>query len=65
MVDISTDSDASFAEDLQNWDANCSFGQVLDSACKMIIAKAQSCEISTASTYCSEYKTYMQQFLNR
>lgn len=65
MVDVYTDPEASFAEDLQYWDANCSYGQDSDLACKMIMAKAQSCEISTASTYCSEYKTYMQQFLNR
>ena len=65
MVNMSADSAASFAKDLKYWDANCSQGRGLDSTCNMIIARAQSCEISTASTYCSEYKSYMQQVQNR
>jgi hypothetical protein len=62
---LSADSEASFAQDLKYWDANCNHSQTSDSACNMIIVRAQSCEISTASTYCWEYKTYMRQYLNR
>ena len=65
MVSISADSAASFDTDLQYWDANCSHSRDLDSTCNLIIARAQSCAISTASTYCSEYRTYIRQFPNR
>jgi hypothetical protein len=65
MVSISSTSEASFAQDLQYWDANCSDGRASGSACNMIIARAQSCEISSASRYCSQYKTYMHHFPTR
>ena len=65
MGNISANLEASFAADLQYWDANCSHVSDSNPACDMISARAQSCEISTASRYCSEYKSYMQQFLNR
>ena len=58
-------SDASFAQDLQYWETNCSDGRSSGLACNTIIARAQSCEISSVSKYCSEYKAYMQQFLSQ
>ena len=60
---VSLGSKISFAADARYWDANCSRGWTSDSACDVIAGRAQSCEISGASTYCSEYKTYMQRFL--
>jgi hypothetical protein len=57
--------EVSFAGDLQYWDANCSHGWASDSTCDGIARKAQSCEISAASAYCSEYKAYLQQILDQ
>ena len=65
LSNISAESEVSFAADVQYWDANCAHGWESDSACNMIFTRAQSCEISTASTYCSDYKTYMRQFLDQ
>jgi len=53
---------ASFVSDAQYWDANCSHGWNSDSACDTIVSRTQSCAISTASAYCSQYDTYLQQF---
>src|SRR5687768_8355194 len=59
---IAAGSIISFASDQQYWDANCSHGWSSDSTCDNIFRRAQSCMISLASAYCSEYDTYLQQF---
>ena len=53
---------SSFASDLQYWNANCNHGWSSDSMCDEIVARSQSCAISTDSVYCSEYESYLQQF---
>jgi len=55
-------SDASFTADKDYWSANCSHGWNSDERCDLIFARAQSCSISTASAYCSEYDSYLQRF---
>lgn len=52
----------SFTADQQYWDANCTAGWSSDSICETIVQRVQSCSISTASAYCSEYDLYMQPF---
>ena len=59
----SNNSVVSFISDEQYWDANCSHGWDSNSTCDLIVSRAQSCAVSVASTYCSEYDIYMQQFL--
>jgi len=59
---ISNSGEASFVADQQYWDANCSHGWSLDSTCENIVLRAQSCSISLASAYCSQYDTYLQKF---
>jgi hypothetical protein len=53
-----------FAADLEYWDANCSRGWKSNSTCDALVASTQSCltGMETASAYCSEYATYLQQF---
>lgn len=65
MNGVLAGSEASLAADAQYWDVNCSHGWSSDSTCDTIVVRTQSCEISAASTYCSEYKTYLRQFLDR
>jgi len=64
-VSLSLSSEASFATDLQYWNANCSHGWAPDSWCSDIAAKAQSCSISVDSVYCSEYDNYLRQYLQK
>lgn len=61
-ANVSISNGASFASDLQYWDANCSHGWASDSTCDMLVSRTQSCVIGTGSAYCSEYDTYLQQF---
>ena len=61
----SNNSVVSFISDEQYWNANCSHGWGSNSKCDDIVSRAQSCEIGYGSNYCSEYETYMQQFLNQ
>jgi hypothetical protein len=60
-ADILTSGDLSFADDQLYWAANCSRGGSSDARCNSIILRSQSCSISTASAYCSEYEQYMQE----
>ena len=59
---VSINDGASFAPDLQYWDAKCSHGWTADSTCDTLVSRTQSCVIGTGSAYCSEYDTYLQQF---
>jgi len=52
-------STASYSADQQYWNANCSHGWSSDSTCDDIVARSQSCSISTESAYCSEYDNYL------
>jgi len=54
-----------FNSDQQYWDSNCSHGWSSDSTCEDIVLRSQSCVVSVASGYCSEYDTYLQQFRNQ
>ena len=65
MSVLSAGSQISFAADAQYWDVNCSHGWTSDAACDTLVARTQACEISAASAYCSEYKTYLRQFLDK
>jgi hypothetical protein len=58
-------SAVSFASDQQYWDANCSRGWSTDSTCETIVQRVQTCSVSTASAYCSEYDLYLQPFLRQ
>lgn len=58
-------ADASFASDEQYWDASCSHGWDADSTCDDILLRVQSCVVTIASPYCSNYENYMQQFFNQ
>jgi hypothetical protein len=51
----------SFAADRQYWVANCSQGWSSDARCNTIVVRAQSCSISMASAYCSQYENYLQE----
>ena len=62
---VSNNPVVSFASDEQYWNANCSHGWGSNSKCDDIVSRAQSCEIGYGSNYCSEYETYMQEFLNQ
>jgi len=64
-IQSSANLDASFAADEQYWNAHCNHGWGSDSTCNTIVAKAQSCQINDGSSYCSEYKAYMQKFLDQ
>jgi len=55
----------SFASDERYWSAHCSHGWAKDSTCDGIALRAQSCEFSTVSTYCSTYKNYLLQLNNK
>lgn len=59
---VSAGSAVTFAADQQYWDANCSHGWSSDSTCETIVQRVQSCSVSTASAYCSEYELYLQPF---
>ena len=59
---ISSNASYSFSADQQYWNTNCSHGWSSTSTCDDIVARAQSCSISTASTYCSDYQNYLNQF---
>jgi hypothetical protein len=61
-AEVSASSDVTFALDQQYWDANCSRGWSSDSTCETIVQRVQSCSISTASAYCSEYELYLEPF---
>lgn len=63
--EVSVSDAASFASDLQYWDANCSHGWRSDSTCDTLVLKIQSCSVGIGSAYCSEYNTYLQQFRNQ
>ena len=65
VSDASIRSDVSFASDQQYWNASCSHGWSSDSTCEAIVLRSQACVVSVASTYCSEYDAYLQQFLNQ
>ncbi len=54
----------SFAADQQYWNANCSRGSS-DARCDTIIVRAQSCSISVASAYCSQYENYLQKYRDK
>lgn len=58
-------SELSFAADRQYWDVNCGSGWSQDAMCQEITLRTQSCSISTDSAYCSEYATYMKQYLKK
>lgn len=58
-------SQPSFAADQQYWEANCSRGWSSDTMCEAIVTRAEVCSISVDSAYCSEYKSYIQQYLNK
>ena len=62
---VSAGRDVTFATDQQYWDANCSHGWSSDSTCETIVQRVQSCSVSTASAYCSEYELYLQPFLSQ
>jgi len=59
---ISASASYSFSTDQQYWKANCSHGWSSNATCDDIVARAQSCSISTDSAYCSDYKNYLSQF---
>jgi hypothetical protein len=61
-LDTSASANVSFASDEGYWNANCSHGWAKDSTCDGIVLRAQSCEVGMASTYCSNYEDYLQQF---
>ena len=61
---LSVDANVSFSADQQYWDANCTRGWSSDATCESIVKRVQSCSISTASAYCSEYDLYLQPFRN-
>ncbi|RPJ21694.1 MAG: hypothetical protein EHM33_25455 [Chloroflexi bacterium] len=60
-----TSGDVSFAADQQYWAANCGQEWSSDARCNSIVARTQSCSTSAASGYCSEYKNYLREYLNR
>src|SRR5215510_7097727 len=60
-VDTSAGAKVSFAADEGYWKANCSHGWAKNSLCDSIVLRAQSCQFSAASAYCSNYKDYLQQ----
>ena len=62
---VSASGDVSFTSDQQYWDANCSHGWSSDSTCETIVQRVQTCSVSTASAYCSEYDLYLQPFLRQ
>jgi hypothetical protein len=61
-VAVSGSGNSTFAMDEQYWAANCSHGWSSDRACENIVLRAQTCSTQSVSTYCSEYKDYMQKF---
>lgn len=62
---LSASSQPSFAADQQYWNSNCSHGWNSDSGCDAIVTRTQSCSISVNSAYCSEYESYMQQYISK
>ncbi len=64
-ADMPINRNVSFAADQQYWDANCNYGWSSDAGCDSIVARSQSCSISIASTYCSEYESYLQQYRDK
>lgn len=61
---VSTNVNYSFSGDQQYWSANCSHGWSSNSTCDDIVARSQSCSISSDSAYCSEYDNYLKEFSN-
>ena len=60
---LAANKNASFASDQRYWNTNCSHGWSSNSSCEDIVLRAQSCTISLDSAYCSEYDTYLHQFI--
>ena len=56
---------ASFASDLQYWNANCNHGWTSDSMCGALVSRTQWCSLGVGSVYCSEYRAYLQRILNQ
>ena len=56
---------ASFASDLQYWNANCNHGWTSDSMCGALVSRTQWCSLGVGSAYCSEYHAYLQRILNQ
>ena len=61
-TNLSANSMPSFAADQQYWESNCSHGWSSDSTCDAIELRSQACVDSINSVYCSEYKSYLQNF---
>lgn len=64
-VDTPFRANVSFASDERYWSAHCNRGWAGDSTCDDIVIRAQSCEFSNVSTYCSNYEDYLLQLNNR
>ena len=62
---IPISGDVSFTADQRYWNANCSQEWSSDAWCDTIVARTQTCSRSAASGYCSEYKSYLQEYLNK
>lgn len=60
-VHVSVNNSPSFASDQKYWEANCTRGWSSDSLCDTIAGRAQACELSADSTYCSAYKNYLEE----
>ena len=56
---------ASFASDLQYWNANCNHGWTSDSMCDALVSRTQWCSLGVGSAYCSEYDAYLQRIRNQ
>lgn len=61
-TNLSTNSTPSFAADQRYWESNCSHGWSSDSTCDDIELRSQGCVDGINSIYCSEYKSYLQNF---
>jgi hypothetical protein len=64
-TNLSAVSEASFASDLKYWDTHCTHGWSSDAVCDAIVARSQSCTISMASVYCSQYENYLKRQLSK
>jgi len=58
-------ADVSFASDQGYWRVHCSRGWADDVTCANIAIRAQSCEFDNTSTYCLNYKDYLQRHNNK
>ena len=56
---------ASFASDLQYWNANCNHGWASDSTCETLVSRTQWCSLGVGSAYCAEYDAYLQRIRNQ